>query len=126
MDDDPTRQQALHDFWYHVENTALEGKNAVGIPSTRSKQQLLEIVTVQAPTTGAVGHLPVLRDGHIFEYMSGCEISTKVGSMGGCFHFAMVDDDTDSGYVGDSIDAFKLGEDEKFRVLIRPFSLVVE
>jgi len=84
------------------------------------------VVTVRAPTTGVVGHLPVLRDGEIFEYMSGCELATRTGMMDGNFHMAWVDyDTTDSAKVGDPVEALNFGKEEKFVVKVAPFRLMV-
>lgn len=141
----------LFDFWNQVQDTIMEEEkekdeeernennsnndDMITIQKKKKKMKTkthieskcLDVVTVKAPTTGAVGHLPVLQEGQVFEYMSGCEISTKKGgSMGGCFHFASVDKDTVSGYVGDPIDAFQLDPEYKFRVWIHPFGLIVE
>lgn len=81
-------------------------------------------VIVNAPTTGAVGHLPVLKPGNVFEYMSGCELATETGTMGGLIHLAVVDPKTPSAMVGDPIDAFS--STEKFELPVQPFPLVAD
>jgi uncharacterized protein affecting Mg2+/Co2+ transport len=81
-------------------------------------------VIVNAPTTGAVGHLPVLQPGSVFEYMSGCELAASTGKMGGLFHMAVVDAKTPSAMVGDPIDAFS--STEKFELPVQPFPLVAD
>ncbi len=83
-------------------------------------------VNVVAPTTGAVGHLPVIRPGCAFEYMSGCELGSLTGTMGGCFHMAIVDADTECGQVGDPIDAFNLPKENHFEMKVEPFKLIAE
>ena len=61
----------------------------------------IDPVAVNAPTTGAVGHLPVLQRGQLFEYMSGYELVTPSGAMQGLLHFAAVDSSTtESAVVG--------------------------
>lgn len=82
-------------------------------------------VIVNAPTTGAVGHLPVLKPGGVFEYMSGCELATSTGSMGGLLHMAVVDETTPSAMVGDPIDAFQ-STTEKFELPVQPFPLIAD
>jgi uncharacterized protein affecting Mg2+/Co2+ transport len=83
-------------------------------------------VNVVAPTTGAVGHLPVIRPGQAFEYMSGCELGTSIGTMSGCFHLAMVDNDAKSCQVGDHTDAFNLPREKHFEMEVQSFKLVAE
>jgi uncharacterized protein affecting Mg2+/Co2+ transport len=81
-------------------------------------------VTVDAPTTGVVGHLPVLRPGDCFEYMSGCDLQTPTGTMRGSLHLAMVDDDTVSAQVGDPVDALHAPKEKLFEVPVQPFRLI--
>jgi len=84
-------------------------------------------VNVSAPTTGAVGHLPVLHPGEAFCYTSGCELETETGSMEGCFHMAVVDPATARrGMVGDQ-NIIPLQQDFKgikFEMPVGPFPLV--
>ena len=61
----------------------------------------LETMHMNAPTTGAVGHLPVIAPGHVFEYMSGCDLATPLGRMEGFFYMAKVDEDATSTIVGE-------------------------
>lgn len=89
-----------------------------------------EPVIVKAPTTGAVGHLPVIHPGEIFEYMSGCELSTDTGFMSGHFFMAEVEQDTPSAMVGDVVKALKTSNEKKddddtllFEMPIGPFRL---
>lgn len=81
-------------------------------------------VTVDAPTTGVVGHLPVIRPGEIFEYTSGCDLTTPTGSMSGCFHMASVHPNTKSAQVGDPVDALHAPKDKLFRMPVAPFRLI--
>ena len=76
---------------------------------------------VHAPQTGAVGQLPVLQPGQVFEYMSGCELATQVGEMKGCFHLAKVQSTTKSAVVGQFVDAFH--SPDRFEVAVTPFPL---
>uniref|UniRef100_A0A7S2VZW8 ApaG domain-containing protein n=1 Tax=Eucampia antarctica TaxID=49252 RepID=A0A7S2VZW8_9STRA len=82
-----------------------------------------EAVSITAPNTGAVGHLPVIRPGETFEYMSKCELATTKGSMGGCFHMALVPADTQSAQVGDPVEALEDENIEKFEMPVGPFNL---
>ena len=79
-------------------------------------------IHVHAPTTGAVGHLPVLHPSQVFEYVSGCELLTRNGTMRGCFHMAHVSPDTKSGVVGDVIPH----DLETFEMPVHPFRLVAD
>ena len=83
-------------------------------------------VIVDAPTTGAVGHLPVIHPGQVFEYMSGCELGSYEGHMKGSFHMAMVDKRTRSALVGDPVQAFKLPAERRFELPVAPFKLIDE
>jgi uncharacterized protein affecting Mg2+/Co2+ transport len=83
-------------------------------------------VTVNAPTTGVVGHLPVLKPGDCFEYMSGCDIRSSTGSMRGSFHMAVVDDDTESAQVGDPVDALRAPKEKLFELTVQPFRLIAK
>lgn len=91
---------------------------------TLDGEALGEPILVNAPTTGAVGHLPVLREGQVFEYMSGCELSHPTGCMSGLLHMARVNPSTtQSAVVGDPVEAFDYPQ---FQVVVQPFSLLVE
>ena len=77
-----------------------------------------------------VGHLPVIRPGESFEYISKCELGTKKGSMRGCFHMALVPTTTQSAQVGDPITVLLNKEEEDdeifFKVPVGPFTLTSE
>jgi len=91
--------------------------------------ELKVVQTVNEPRTGAVGHLPVLGPGEVFEYMSGADIATPSGTMEGCFHMASVDmQSTDSAHVGDHVEAlhWNLNDDRKFEMPIGRFGLVLD
>mmetsp|Transcript_8403 Transcript_8403/g.15863 ORF Transcript_8403/g.15863 Transcript_8403/m.15863 type:complete len:374 (+) Transcript_8403:107-1228(+) len=81
-------------------------------------------VIVNAPTTGVVGHLPVLKPGDSFEYMSGCDLKTPRGTMTGSLHMALVDDDTASAQVGDPVDALHAPKEKLFELPVQPFRLI--
>ena len=81
-------------------------------------------VTVNAPTTGVVGHLPVIRPGEMFKYTSGCDLASATGTMKGCFHMAAVDRDTKSAQVGDMVDALHAPKDQRFKIQVAPFRLI--
>ncbi|GAX29019.1 F-box protein 3 [Fistulifera solaris] len=83
-----------------------------------------ERVVVDAPTTGAVGQLPVLEPHSCFEYVSGAELSSPQGQMSGWFHLASVPRGTPSAVVGMSVPALR-SSDNKFAVEIKPFPLRV-
>ncbi|KAL7551054.1 hypothetical protein ACHAWF_014253 [Thalassiosira exigua] len=85
--------------------------------------------TVNEPRTGAVGHLPVLAPGEVFEYMSGAEIATTRGAMEGAFHMASVDTHTTpSASIGDEVDAlrWKSNDERRFEMPIGRFGLVAD
>lgn len=79
-------------------------------------------IDLHSPTTGAVGHLPVLHPSQVFEYVSGCELFTKNGTMRGCFHMAHVSPHTKSGVVGDPIPH----DLETFEMPVHAFALVAD
>mmetsp|Transcript_15087 Transcript_15087/g.36221 ORF Transcript_15087/g.36221 Transcript_15087/m.36221 type:complete len:625 (-) Transcript_15087:141-2015(-) len=91
--------------------------------------ELRIVQTINEPKTGAVGHLPVLGPGEVFEYMSGTDAATPSGAMEGCFHMARVDmQDTDSAHVGDTVEALKWTPDDerRFEMPVGRFGLVAE
>lgn len=117
-----------------VENTGLGEEGMGGKPIQllgrfwsieEEGEDASEPVVVKAPTTGAVGHLPVIHPGETFEYMSGCEIATRTGLLSGSFYMAQVDESTQSAMVGDAVEALEM-EKGKFEMPVGPFSLVSE
>mmetsp|Transcript_26183 Transcript_26183/g.40039 ORF Transcript_26183/g.40039 Transcript_26183/m.40039 type:complete len:405 (+) Transcript_26183:274-1488(+) len=80
--------------------------------------------TVNAPNTGVVGKIPVIKPGEAFEYMSSCDLGTQSGTMKGCFHMAIVDDDTECAQVGDPVEAFHASPDKLFELNVAPFRLI--
>jgi uncharacterized protein affecting Mg2+/Co2+ transport len=64
-------------------------------------------IEVNAPYTGAVGQLPVLQPGQVFEYMSGTDLATPCGQMKGHLYMARVPKSTISAKSGDEVDALK-------------------
>ena len=80
---------------------------------------------VHAPTTGAVGHMPVIQPGQVFEYMSGVDLETTTGSMSGHFHMAIVDKESESMLVEEQKFAEDKFSDEKlFQLDVAPFALI--
>lgn len=87
------------------------------------------VQTLNEPRTGAVGHLPVLGPGEVFEYMSGADIATESGAMEGCFHMATVDGRTTPGaVVGDDVEAMRWTQDDGrlFEMPVGRFGLVAD
>jgi len=70
-----------------------------------------------------VGHLPVLQPGNVFEYMSGCELFTKHGTMSGSFHMAIVSTETRSAMVGDAVGVFQDKNPDVFEMPVYEFPL---
>ncbi len=62
-------------------------------------------IEVDAPYTGAVGQLPVLQPGQVFEYVSGTDLTTPKGSMMGHMYMATVPPQTRSAKSGDTVTA---------------------
>lgn len=67
--------------------------------------------------------MPVLQPGHVFEYMSGCELFTKHGTMSGAFHMATVPDTTKSGMIGDSVHVFEQENPDLWELPVHEFPL---
>jgi len=92
--------------------------------------ELRGVSTVNEPRTGAVGHLPVLGPGEVFEYMSGADIATSNGAMEGHFNMASVNmQNTDSAHVGDQkVDAlhWKSNDERIFEMPVGRFGLIVD
>mmetsp|Transcript_3277 Transcript_3277/g.4789 ORF Transcript_3277/g.4789 Transcript_3277/m.4789 type:complete len:103 (+) Transcript_3277:1347-1655(+) len=70
-----------------------------------------------------VGHLPVLKPGQIFEYMSGCELTTPTGTMGGSFYMSRVSPQTKSCTIGDPMD---MNMEHQFLMNVEPFALIAD
>ena len=102
--------QLLGRYW------CIEELTAVG-----KEDDTKERIVVDSPATGAVGHLPVLRPGQVFEYMSGTDLLGTKGTMKGHFYMATVPDDRYSAKAGDHVEA--LSADEKFEVEVASFPL---
>jgi uncharacterized protein affecting Mg2+/Co2+ transport len=64
-----------------------------------------EPIEVDAPYTGAVGQLPVLQPGQVFEYVSGTDLTTPRGKMMGHLYMATVLAQTQSAKSGDEVTA---------------------
>jgi len=52
-----------------------------------------DVQVVNAPRTGVVGYHPILQPGDAFEYTSGCNLVSDVGSISGGFYFCELDGD---------------------------------
>ena len=105
---------------------ALMDKNNNG---SDGKEEVREVQVVDEPRTGAVGHLPVLGPGEVFEYMSGAELSTPTGQMKGCFHMAKVDmQKTDTAHVGNPVEALSWAQDDerRFEATVGRFGFLVD
>lgn len=83
-----------------------------------------EPVIVDAPITGAVGQLPVLQPGQVFEYMSGADLATTRGEMRGHFYMAKVSDDAKSANSGDDVQY--ISDEDKFEAIVAPFPLLAQ
>ena len=85
-----------------------------------------ETTFVHSPTTGAVGHMPVIQPGQVFEYMSGTDLEATTGSMSGLFHMAVVPKETKSKLVdGDhNLVRESFSDDKLFQVEVAPFALI--
>ena len=83
-----------------------------------------EPVIVDAPITGAVGQLPVLQPGQVFEYMSGADLATTRGEMRGHFYMAKVSDDAKSANSGDDVQS--ISDEDKFEAIVAPFPLLAQ
>jgi len=82
------------------------------------------VAKTSAVNGGAVGRLPVIHPGDVFEYMSGCELVSTRGKMSGYFTMAIVPDDTKSAKLGDdSVKAFQLPKEHFFDMPVGPFLL---
>jgi uncharacterized protein affecting Mg2+/Co2+ transport len=62
-------------------------------------------IVVDSPSTGAVGQLPVLHPGQVFEYMSGTDLATPKGTMKGHLYMARVPSSARSAQSGDNVEA---------------------
>ena len=75
-----------------------------------------------------VGHLPVLGQGELFEYISGADIATQTGAMEGFFYMAQVDMQTaESSHVGgNEVEAlsWKSNDERRFKMPVGRFGLV--
>jgi len=68
-------------------------------------ENIAEPIEVDAPYTGAVGQLPVLHPGQVFEYVSGTDLTTPRGEMMGHLYMATVPPQTRSAKSGDNVTA---------------------
>eukprot|EP00535_Pseudo-nitzschia_heimii_P009771 CAMPEP_0197191738 /NCGR_PEP_ID=MMETSP1423-20130617/23946_1 /TAXON_ID=476441 /ORGANISM="Pseudo-nitzschia heimii, Strain UNC1101" /LENGTH=363 /DNA_ID=CAMNT_0042644471 /DNA_START=333 /DNA_END=1424 /DNA_ORIENTATION=- len=85
--------QLLGRYW-HISELHKEDANLKNLP---------EPIEVDAPYTGAVGQLPVLQPGQVFEYVSGTDLNTPIGEIKGHLYMAMVPTKTRSAKSGDDV-----------------------
>lgn len=111
-----------------VENVSKESVQLLGrywcieeLAENGQEDDTKEKVVVDSPATGAVGHLPVLRPGQVFEYMSGTDLVSTRGVMHGHFYMARVPHDRISAKAGDHVEA--LSATDKFELEVSPFPL---
>jgi len=82
--------------------------------------------TVREPTTGVVGCYPVLPPGGAFEYSSGTNVASMIGSMDGSLVVVRVPEGTESATCdgGGDIAGFDAKKEDVFEVLVGPMQLV--
>lgn len=90
-----TTVQLLGRYWHITEEH----------DNSDSDESSNEPIEVDAPYTGAVGQLPVLQPGQVFEYVSGTDLTTPRGSMMGHMYMATVPPQTRSAKSGDTVTA---------------------
>lgn len=91
-----TTVQLLGRYWHIAEEHDHSDQNDGSLP---------EPIEVDAPYTGAVGQLPVLQPGQVFEYVSGTDLTTPRGKMSGHLYMATVPPQTRSAKSGDTVTA---------------------
>lgn len=106
------------DYRMRVENNSTDFVQLLGRTWIITQDELAPPVRVHEPQTGAVGHLPVLAPGQVFEYQSMAEGE----SMKGSFHLCRVREGTRSAIVGQNVKAFAQ-TDQHFQVSVNPFRL---
>jgi len=126
--------QLLGRYWHIEENTPCDGSGNSSEP-----------IEVEAPYTGAVGQLPVLQPGQVFEYVSGTDLTTPRGTMKGHLYMAKVPHKTQSARSGDNVKALMdygsnramkspssethdddCNQTKLFQAVVKPFKLEVE
>ena len=133
-DETTTTVQLVGRYW----NITELHKSSTDDPSSAASTQQPPPIEVNAPYTGAVGQLPVLKPGEVFEYMSGTELGSSRGVMKGHLFMAVVPETTISAKSGDEVDALKFAsssspsssaeesqrlEEQLFEATVAPFPL---
>lgn len=121
--DKSTTFQLLGRTWRIVEEDENEDVKLGSLVNKDESYKSKEF-NVDAPKNGVVGYLPVIKPGETFEYMSGCGLSTLIGTMSGCLHMAIVDEDTEPAHVGDPISAFDLPKERRFEMKVLPLKMI--
>ena len=104
VSDDKTIQ--LIGRYWHISEETVAGRSIVGLEE--EDEDALEPpppIEVDSPATGAVGQLPVLHPGQVFEYMSGTDLVGPKGTMKGHLYMARVPSTARSAQSGDNIEA---------------------
>lgn len=95
-------------------------------------------IIVDSPKTGAVGQLPVLQPGQVFEYMSGTDLVSPKGTMTGHLYMARVPSTAQSAKSGDNVNSLlkeaeqklenidEISETRFFEASVAPFPLEAE
>jgi len=127
-----TTVQLLGRYW-HIAEEEENNNNADDDDDDDGSPTSLEPIEVDAPYTGAVGQLPVLQPGQVFEYVSGTDLATPVGTMKGHFYMATVPSKTRSAQSGDDVVAvsYQGSKSEEvdnkdtrlFQATVKPFRL---
>ncbi|KAG7336917.1 ApaG domain containing protein [Nitzschia inconspicua] len=92
--------QLLGRYWHISEEPVVPP----GISCPKENGETSHPIIVDSPRTGAVGQLPVLHPGQVFEYMSGTDLATPKGTMKGHLYMARVPSTTKSAMSGDIVD----------------------
>ena len=101
-----TTVQLLGRYWHITEEQEKEERTSSSLSSLlldekQEHEPESEPIIVDAPYTGAVGELPVLKPGDVFQYVSGTDLTTPNGKIYGYFNMAVVPKKTRSGKAGD-------------------------
>ncbi|KAL3925786.1 MAG: hypothetical protein SGILL_000167 [Bacillariaceae sp.] len=105
ISDDQT-VQLMGRYWHISEEPVPRTTGIAGMKANDIEQEAPPPIIVDSPATGAVGQLPVLHPGQVFEYMSGTDLATPKGIMKGHLYMARVPSTTQSAKSGDNVEAF--------------------
>jgi uncharacterized protein affecting Mg2+/Co2+ transport len=115
VSDDQTIQ-LLGRYWHIAEEPIV-------FPGMEGGPEAHPPIIVDSPKTGAVGQLPVLQPGQVFEYMSGTDLATPRGTMRGHLYMARVPSTAKSAQSGDHVET---NETMFFEAEVAPFQLKAE